>query len=71
MLWVASVGGKGLSEAKEMGARTFPVKIRLFPVSIWLLPVSIWLFPVGVVVKRKLVGRPGFCSAGADAVGRL
>ena len=66
MLWVATVGGKGLSEAKEMGARTFPVSIRLFPV------VSIWLFPVGVAVKRKLVGRPGFCSATfVDVVGRL
>ena len=63
MLWVASVGGKGLSEAKEMGARTFPVNIRL-------LPVSIWLFPVGVAVKRKFGGRPGFCSAMVD-VGRL
>ena len=58
------MGGKGLSEAKEMGARTFPVSIRLFP-------VSIWLFPVGVAVKRKLVGRPGFCSAGVDVLGRL
>ena len=64
MLWVATVGGKGLSEAKEMGARTFPVSIRLFP-------VSIWLFPVGVAVKRKLVGRPGFCSATVDVLGRL
>ena len=65
MLWVATVGGKGLSEAKEMGARTFPVSIRLFP-------VSIWLFPVGVAVKRKLVGRPGFCSAMVVVdVGRL
>ena len=64
MPWVATVGGKGLSEAKEMGARTFPVSIRLFP-------VSIWLFPVGVAVKRKLVDRPGFCSAGVDVLGRL
>ena len=66
LIGVAPVGGKGLSEAKEMGARTFPVSIRLFPV------VSNWLFPVGVAVKRKLVGRPGFCSATfVDVVGRL
>ena len=65
LIGVNPVGGKGLSEAKEMGARTFPVSIRLFP-------VSIWLFPVGVAVKRKLVGRPGFCSATlVDVVGRL